>query len=235
MAKLEKLAKSSIDHRGEKGRTVESAVESALRAVLPDRFGLGTGFIINAVGEKSGQLDLIIYDAMFNSPLMFGKGVGLFPVECVYGFVEVKSVLTKNSLDQISQAIGEVRRMASDKTYVQYATKENTPGKPVIERSYLPEPLPPRSYVIAVRKSGFKSIEALKLELLRSTQVHNAHIHGLAVLEAEWVLTQHVHKFPHDFDTRTGDVMATLAMHILDGVQSIPMKAAAMDRYLERR
>lgn len=235
MAKFEQLAKVAIDHRGEKGRTVESAVENALRVALPERYSLGTGFAINAANEKSAQLDVVIYDAASNSPMMFGKGVGLFPIECIYGFVEVKSVLRKRDLSQIAKSIGKVRQMAKDKTYLEYNSRERKPGEWELVRSHKPDPLAPRSYAIAVRSSGFQSADELKDALVLCTQEHDAHIHGLAVLDNEWVLTQNIYTVPHSFKIATGDALAKFVMSVLDGIQSIPMRPAALERYLEDR
>jgi Domain of unknown function (DUF6602)/Resolvase, N terminal domain len=92
ISRYEALAKSIVAHRGEKGRIVEGVVKSALRAILPGRFSIGTGFAITSSGKTSPQLDLVIYDALLNAPIILEGGIGLFPIECIYGFVAVKSV-----------------------------------------------------------------------------------------------------------------------------------------------
>ena len=99
LSNYETLAKTLIKHRAEKGRIVESVVKSALRAILPERFSIGTGFAITASGRSSSQLDLVIYDGFSNSPIILEGGTGLFPIECIYGFVEVKSVLDSAAID----------------------------------------------------------------------------------------------------------------------------------------
>lgn len=95
----EALAKRLVKHHGEKGRIVESVVKSALRSILPGRFSIGTGFAITASGRTSSQLDLVVYDGFFNTPIILEGGIGLFPIECVYGFIEVKSVLDGEAID----------------------------------------------------------------------------------------------------------------------------------------
>ena len=100
LANYERLARHLIKHRAEKGRIVESVVKSALRGILPGRFSIGTGFAITESGQTSSQLDLVIYDGLFNSPIILEGGTGLFPIECVYGFVEVKSLLNGDEIEQ---------------------------------------------------------------------------------------------------------------------------------------
>ena len=68
ISRYEELAKQAIAHHGENGRIVESVLKSALRAVLPHRFSIGTGFAITSSGRVSSQLDIIIYDNLFNAP-----------------------------------------------------------------------------------------------------------------------------------------------------------------------
>jgi len=62
----EKLAKSLVQHKAEKGRIVEGVVKSALSTILPKRFSIGTGFAITSSGKTSSQLDIIIYDGLNN-------------------------------------------------------------------------------------------------------------------------------------------------------------------------
>jgi hypothetical protein len=97
LSRYEKLAKSLIKHKGEKGRILESVVKSALCTMLPRRFSLGSGFAITSSGKSSQQLDLVIYDTLDNSPITFEGGIWLFPIECIYGFVEVKSILNEDA------------------------------------------------------------------------------------------------------------------------------------------
>src|SRR4051794_34848297 len=102
LSSYESLAKTLVQHKAEKGRIVESVVKTALRSILPGRFSIGTGFVINSDGQSSSQLDLVIYDGHFNSPIVLEGGTGLFPVECVYGHVEVKSRLDRDEIDKIA-------------------------------------------------------------------------------------------------------------------------------------
>ena len=104
MSSYEVLAKSLVQQRAEKGRIVEAVVKTALRAILPGRFSIGTGFAITASGKTSSQLDLVIYDGYTNAPIILEGGTGIFPIECIYGFVEVKSVLNGKAIDDTDES-----------------------------------------------------------------------------------------------------------------------------------
>jgi hypothetical protein len=128
----EELAKSLVQHKAEKGRIVEGVVKSALSTILPKRFSIGTGFAITSSGNTSSQLDIIIYDALNNSPIILESGLGLFPIECVYGFIEVKSVLNKMGIVRFTEAVGTVRSFAKEKKYVLYGRHNDDNGNPLV-------------------------------------------------------------------------------------------------------
>lgn len=73
------------------GTENEVALANLLRDFLPPRFGIEvSGIVIDHLGGKSKQCDIIIYDA--NSfPKYFRK---VFPIEIVYGVIEVKTNLS---------------------------------------------------------------------------------------------------------------------------------------------
>ncbi len=77
-------------HWGEDGRYKEIILSDFLKGVLPDNVGVGTGFVQNAAGKLTSQIDIIIYKK--SAPCLFKKGdfVILMP-ESILGIIEVKS------------------------------------------------------------------------------------------------------------------------------------------------
>lgn len=61
---------SLTSHGPEKGRLNESHLVKTLRRYLPPKFGLGTGFVVagGVAIQESPQCDIIIFDAVNNSP-----------------------------------------------------------------------------------------------------------------------------------------------------------------------
>jgi hypothetical protein len=99
LAKLESV-RASISHAGEKGRALENGVHSLLRSILPAEYGLSTGFVVFHTDHGprlSSQLDIIIYDAIRSGPIISLETCDVFPLEAVYGYVEVKAALGSSS------------------------------------------------------------------------------------------------------------------------------------------
>jgi hypothetical protein len=228
--RYEALAKSIVAHRPEKGRIVEGIVKSALRAILPGRFSIGTGFAITSSGKTSPQLDVIIYDAWFNAPIILEGQTGLFPIECIYGFIEVKSVLNGDAIRTATDAIRTVRSLASEKQYVRYEARDIGGGRAVSKEIDVFHGLAPRSFVFAIR-SEYASAEAIEAQL----DPTNAHIHGLAVLENDWFIHQLPWAEPPspNFVIKQGKAFALFCSMVLHSIQSMQMMPASMRQYLK--
>lgn len=90
-------------HQYEKGASLEHVARSFIRAFLPGEYGLGTGFVVwrektadGPVVRTSGQLDLIIYDALRSGPVADLGSAAVYPIEGVFGYVEVKATFRDN-------------------------------------------------------------------------------------------------------------------------------------------
>jgi hypothetical protein len=168
---------STADHQGEKGRLNEKHLERVLRQHLPDKYGIGTGFIVSSKTvhrTDHPQLDLIIYDRLNNAPLYYSDGFGIFPIEMVYAYMEVKTTLNATAIDKAFETNARVRALQHDKYY------EGEGGNS----------LAPRFYIFAY---GSEVTNALKLEqqVRDKFQVHGkAHCHGLYVLESNILLAR---------------------------------------------
>ena len=90
-----------ISHPAERGRLLEEALRTFLMPVLPNRIGVGSGQLVEALKQKpSKQVDIVLYDAL-NYPLLLSEGsFQLFPNEAVLAVIEVKSKLNKKYLSE---------------------------------------------------------------------------------------------------------------------------------------
>lgn len=93
-------------HWGEDGRYKEILLSDFLKTIVPHNVAVGTGFVKNAVGQLTSQIDILVYNT--NYPTLFKKGdfVVLMP-DSVLGIIEVKStasqsVLTNNAHQHLS-------------------------------------------------------------------------------------------------------------------------------------
>lgn len=86
---------SEVDHRGEKGSIRERLlIKDFLRDYLPGTVEVsGSCEIVDVTGARSPQVDIAIYDPSA-PPLYRQEDFRLFPSECIYGTIEVKSNLT---------------------------------------------------------------------------------------------------------------------------------------------
>jgi hypothetical protein len=79
-----------LPHKGLVGAENELAIAATIRNFLPVRFGVEvSAIVIDRFGRRSRQADIVIYDAA-RFPTYFRK---VFPVELVYGVIEVKTSL----------------------------------------------------------------------------------------------------------------------------------------------
>jgi len=83
-----------IPHHGERGGIRERRVVDFLRFILPQRYGIGTGHIIDRDRMISKQSDIVIYDALDGIVFPIDNYYSLFPCESVFASIEVKSTLT---------------------------------------------------------------------------------------------------------------------------------------------
>jgi len=106
-----KYMSSEIEHRASKGRVREiELVEQFLRKYLPATVGISHGEIVAVNGETSNECDVIIYESRTCPILLDKSGYQIFPVECVYGILEVKSHLNKTELTDAFAKISKVKK-----------------------------------------------------------------------------------------------------------------------------
>ena len=249
-AKL-KAVRAAIAHPGEKGRSLEHHVIDLLRGMLPSEYGLSTGFVAwhSPEGTRlSGQLDVIIYDAARTAPLARLGAVDVFPIEGVYGYVEVKAIL---------RSVAEKERDEWPSDSIEYCIEQNVRIRRMRTRCFwrrtgvvstecvCVESLAPRAYVIAFDASGkvASTPEALAKRIAVLAKQSEAHLHGVFIAERVF-LSVNAHdpgtakedeKYNVLFVER--DTLAVLKSQLLHGLGSFPRFPSdwvpAIDRYYE--
>jgi hypothetical protein len=165
-----------LTHFGERGRNDEKLVRHFLKQVLPQRFSIGTGFIVSSDLNKgpSNQVDIIISDQFWNSLLYKELVAEVYPVETVYATIEVKGLLDKSpkgkkprkaDIDNIFENIAKIRDLAKDKKYIKYESIEKSKNEPdhlVVFPTQFQITLSPRSYIFAYAKKGWRTLSDFK-------------------------------------------------------------------------
>ena len=109
--------RSSIPHSGEKGAHIERLIRAELRSVLPEKIGVGDGFVVDSNDEVSKQMDIVLYDKL-NSPRIFASdSAQIFPVEMTYACGEVKSRLERGEFINVFEKCDSYKSLVR-KSYV---------------------------------------------------------------------------------------------------------------------
>lgn len=99
-----------IKHPGENGRAREQILSEFLRKIIPSRFAVDTGFVIDAVGGISNQIDIVIYRDDYHSVLEVGK-IKHFMVESVVAVIENKASISDTKT--LNQALNNIKSVKS--------------------------------------------------------------------------------------------------------------------------
>lgn len=100
-----------IKHNGVKGSAREDLLKDYLRDLLPNKYSISSGIIIDFNQNQSKQQDFIIHDA-FNCPSFFKTDSNtILPIESVYATIEIKSILNYDTLKQSIENIESVRKL----------------------------------------------------------------------------------------------------------------------------
>lgn len=105
---------NKLRHTGEFGTYREAIVHDFLHPFLPQRLAIDSGFIVNALGEVSKQIDLVIYDPSLTPPLESQNRQRFFPVETVIAAGEVKSNVRREEFKKGLIRLAKVKEMRSN-------------------------------------------------------------------------------------------------------------------------
>ncbi|MCX6592491.1 MAG: hypothetical protein NTZ56_13295 [Acidobacteria bacterium] len=88
------LSERLTDHPGELGVGREEIIRRFLRAYLPSRFDVSSGFVFDSTGSVSRQIDIVITDRLVCPRFETAGGIKYFPCESVVAVGQIKSALT---------------------------------------------------------------------------------------------------------------------------------------------
>lgn len=112
---LKNEMKIKIQHNLEDGKYREYLVKRLLSKIVPSKYEITNGFIIDSENNKSDEMDIIIYDKNYVPPF-FDETYTVVPIESVIAVIQVKTTLTTvelkksinnlNSIDKLKTKIG---------------------------------------------------------------------------------------------------------------------------------
>jgi hypothetical protein len=110
-----------ISHAPTKGTSAELKWVDMLREFLPNRYAVDSAFVVDANGQVSDQIDLVIYDCQY-SPLLFLDEAGLYiAAESVYAAFEVKQTLSREHIDYAGEKVASVRSLDRTSAEIRHA------------------------------------------------------------------------------------------------------------------
>lgn len=104
-----------IQHNLEDGKYREYLVKNVLSKIVPSKYSITNGFIIDSDNKISDEMDIIIYDKNYVPPF-FEETYTVVPIEAVISIIQVKTTLNSqtlkdsidnlNSIDQLNSKTG---------------------------------------------------------------------------------------------------------------------------------
>ena len=181
LIKLLHAKRSGIDDRTGKGSATERVVEEHLLTPhLPLGLRLCKGAVVEAANphKQSSAIDRVIYDHSAASPLLYDEAHSIFPLEAVYGLVEITMNLDAAKLREDIERMISVKAMTK-RRYLVPAPNSNTK---VLRTEQ--DTLSPRSFVIGLpaNPSWSPVTIATALRQIQMDLGPPTHVHGLYVI-----------------------------------------------------
>ena len=146
-------SRAALTHNLSIGEANESVVREFLRQRLPASIGVGRGQIVDKNGQRTRQLDVVLYDA-FRTPALWTdkeKDQRLFPSESVVAVVEVRTHLRASDAESIVRNMRSVKILDKSSYYGRNATSVVHVYKTLYGNEY---ELPPTLYFVFAFESG---------------------------------------------------------------------------------
>lgn len=116
-----KTGASVLMHPGMKGDDTEDNWREWLMAYLPNRYAVAKGVVIDADGNESEQIDVIIYDRQYSYLVLKHNETFLIPAESVYAVFEVKQSLNKGYMEYAQHKTESVRKLKRTSVAIKHA------------------------------------------------------------------------------------------------------------------
>lgn len=124
------LASQSISHAGTMGSVNEEHWLDLFRSYLPNRYDVATGIVIDSRGNRSDQIDVVVFDRHFTPTLLDQKNHRYIPAEAVYAMFECKPTIDKAYIEYAEKKAASVRRMQRTSVAIAHAGGVFKPKEP---------------------------------------------------------------------------------------------------------
>jgi len=125
-----KRASQSIEHAGTQGSVNEDHWIEVFRTYLPNRYEVATGFVIDSLGSRSDQIDIVIFDRHFTPTLLDQQSHRFIPAEAVYAVFEAKPHFDKPYFEYAGAKAASVRKLRRTSVAIAHAGGTFKPKEP---------------------------------------------------------------------------------------------------------
>jgi hypothetical protein len=115
------LASQSISHAGTMGSVNEEYWLEVFRSYLPNRYEVASGIVVDSHGNRSDQIDIVVFDRHFTPTLLDQKSHRYIPAEAVYAIFECKPTIDKGYIEYAEAKAASVRRMHRTSVAISHA------------------------------------------------------------------------------------------------------------------
>jgi hypothetical protein len=122
-----RIGQKALIHPVSKGDSSEKDWLNILTDHLPHRYQASRAFVIDSLGKKSEQIDIVIYDRQY-TPVLYNKNdQRLIPAESVYAVFEVKPNLNRQNVLYAGKKAASVRKLHRTSAEIAYAAGKYEP------------------------------------------------------------------------------------------------------------
>ena len=130
LATMLHVNRRSVPHPTLKGDASELKWVEMLKKYLPERYEVEKACVLDADGNLSDQIDIVIFDRQY-CPLLFNHaGVLYVPAESVYAVLEVKQAFNKDMVEYAGAKAATVRNLRRTSVAIPHAGGTYSPKKP---------------------------------------------------------------------------------------------------------
>ena len=105
------LSRKTLTHPSTIGDFAELEWLALLSEYLPKRYGIEKGFVVDADGKVSDQIDIVIFDRQYTPFVFHQNGAKYIPCEAVYAVIECKQGITRANLAYAAKKSKSVRSL----------------------------------------------------------------------------------------------------------------------------
>ncbi len=106
------LHRPLFEHATTAGAATEHRWLDLFESYLPQRYRSAPAFVIDSLGRRSRQIDLVVFDNLYSPPLFPHESALHVPAESVYAVFEIKQTFSTQSIRDAMEKASSVRALS---------------------------------------------------------------------------------------------------------------------------